>query len=103
MKNDVLNIRGVFAERFDDSVAEFLTLLIPRAFLQVIWRVLNKARHDVLARRRDRRIGQTGNNDIDVWPARVTSVFGVIVSAFHVLHAGRYRDRPTKVGSFAGK
>src|SRR5713226_3966290 len=40
--DDVLQVRGVLGDRVDDGVAEFLPLLVPRPFLQVIRRVLDE-------------------------------------------------------------
>src|SRR5258708_4564429 len=51
--------RDEFGDTVINTIAEFITLLIPIAFLQVVRRILNKARHDVFARRSHGRISQT--------------------------------------------
>ena len=76
-------------------------LLVPRAFFQLVGRVLHEARHHVLARRRDRRIGQARDHHVDVGPARVAAVLGVVVGALHVIDAGRNRDRAAQVLAFS--
>src|SRR5262245_6471714 len=58
MKNDVADVRCVLGERVDDRIPELLLMVVPRALFQMVGSVLHEARHDVLARRRDRWIGQ---------------------------------------------
>ena len=65
--------------------------------------VLHEARHDVLARRCHGRIGQAGNDDVDVGPARVVPVFRFVVGALHVLDARRDRNGAAQVTAGAWK
>src|SRR5262249_52076608 len=87
MKNDVLNVGRMLSDGVDDRIAKLFTLFVPRALLQIVWRVLHEAGHDVLARRGDRRIGQGRNHYVDVRPPRKASVLSLVVSAFHVIDA----------------
>src|SRR5260370_27513599 len=45
------------------------------------------------SRRRDGGIGEARNDHVNVRTAGVTAVFGVVVSALHVIHAGGNGDR----------
>ena len=58
VQDDVLQVRRVLRQRVDDGVAERLALLVPRPFSERVRRVLDEARHHVLAGRRHGRIGQ---------------------------------------------
>ena len=98
VQDDVLDVRRVLRDRVDDRVAERLAVLVPAAlFLQVIRRVLHEARHHVLARRRDRRIGQARDHHVDVGLARVAPVLRLVVGALHVVDARRDRHRAAQV------
>ena len=70
---------------------------------QLVGRVLHEAGQDVLARRRDGRIGQRGNDHVDVGTAREVAVLGVVVGALHVVDAGRDRDRAAQVRARPGQ
>src|SRR5689334_5306501 len=99
--DDALDVRRVLRDRVDDRVAERVAFLVPVA-LQVVGRVLDEARHDVLARRRERRIGERRDDHVDVRAAREPSVLGVVVRTLHVLDGRRDRDRAAQVGSRTG-
>ena len=73
--------------------------------LQVVRRVLHEARHHVLARRRDRRIGEARDHHVDVRPPREAPVLRLVVGALHVVDARRDRDRAAQVraGARAGR
>src|ERR1051325_3948692 len=103
MQNEFANVRRVLGYGVDNRIAKRLSLLVPRAVFQIVGRVLNKARHYVLARRRHRRISQTGYYDVDVWPPGVATVLGVVVSALHVVDAGTNRYRAAQVWTNAGQ
>ena len=100
--DDVLDVGREFGDGVDDVVAELFPLLVPRAFFQLVGRVLHEARHHVLARRRDRRVGQAGNHHVDVRPARVAPVLGIVVGALHVIDAGRNRNCAAQMLPFSG-
>src|SRR5215510_2152905 len=102
MPDDVSKIWRIIGKRVDDGVSEFIALFIPRSLLEMVRCVLNKARHDVLARRRNGGICQTWNDDIDVRALRVASVLRVIVSALHVFHAWRNRNCSAQMRTVAG-
>src|SRR5690348_4570192 len=98
--DDVFYIRRVLGQSINHVVAERLALFVPvQPRPQLVGRVLNKARHDVLARRRDGRIGQRWNDDIDIRTAREVTVLGVVISALHVFHTWRDRNCATQMGS----
>src|SRR5262245_66496106 len=102
MPDDVSKIWRIIGKRVDDGVSEFIALFIPRSLLEMVRCVLNKARHDVLAPRRNGGICQTWNDDIDVRALRVTSVFPVIVSVLDVFQAWRNRNCYAQVLKVAG-
>src|SRR5215203_3622341 len=81
----VFNVWRMLCNRINNGVAKLFALFVPRSFFQVIWRVLNKARHNMFARRRYRRVGQTWNDHIDVRASRKPSVLRFVVSALHVI------------------
>src|SRR5258708_31033297 len=82
--DDVLDVRRILRDGVDDRVAERLAMRVPTAvFLQVIRRVLDETRHDVLAGRRDRRIGQTRAQDADLGLPRGAAVVGLVVGPLH--------------------
>src|SRR5439155_7491155 len=81
----------------DDVLAEGIALLVPGALGEFVRRILHKTRENVFAGRRDAGIGDAGNDHINVGAARVMAVFGVIVSALHVFHAGRNGDGAAKM------
>ena len=69
MEDDVADVRRVLREGVYDGVAKRFALLVPRAACQCIRSVLHEARQNVLAGRRDRRIRQRRDHDIDIRPA----------------------------------
>ena len=103
VQDDVFQVRRVFRQRVDDGVAERLALIVPRAFGQRVRRVLDEARHHVLAGRRHRRIGQRRNHHVHVRAPRKPPVLRIVVGALHVVDAGRDRDRAAQMRSGAGK
>ena len=59
VQNDVFDIRRIFGNRVDHCIAKLFFLGVPvEAGREFVGRVLHEARHDVLARRRNRGIGQ---------------------------------------------
>ena len=56
----------------------------------------------MLARRRERRVGQARNHDVDVRTPREAAVLRVVVGALHVLDARRHRDRAAQVRAGPG-
>ena len=67
VQDDVFDIRRVLGNGVDHVVAKRFFLIVPvQAGPQLVRRVLHEARHDVLSRRRDRRIGQRGNDHVNV-------------------------------------
>ena len=57
----------------------------------------------MLAGRRHRRVGERGNHDVNVRTPRVTAVFGVVVGALHVFHAGRNGNRSAQMRARPGQ
>src|SRR5262245_30365586 len=49
VQNDVAQIRRVLGERVDHRVPELFPFLVPGSFFEMIGRVLDKARHHMLA------------------------------------------------------
>ena len=56
----------------------------------------------MLARRRDRGIGQRGNDHVNVRTAGEVAVLGVVVGALHVFDAGRNRNRAAQMSARSG-
>ena len=52
----------------------------------------------MLAGRRDRGVGQRGDHDVDVRPAREAAVLRFVIGALHVVHARRNGDGAAQVG-----
>src|SRR6185436_3545912 len=88
MKNPVAKVRSEFTDCVDDRVAKGLALFIPRTTAEVVGCVLHETRHHVLARRRDRWIGQAGYDDVHVRLARKPAVLRIVVRPLHVVDAG---------------
>jgi len=101
--DNFFDVGSVLGDGVDDDVAEGLALIVPRAFGEFVGRVLNEAGHHVLARRRDARIGETRDDDIDVRLARKIAVLRVVVGALHVLGARRNGNRAAKMCAGAGE
>ena len=74
---------------FYDGVAEGFSLIVPGAVSEFVRSVLDEAGQDVLAWRRDARVGETRNHHVDVRTAREIAVLRVVVGALHVFDAGR--------------
>ena len=70
-------------------VGHVLALLGPVAALQVVRRVLDEARHDVLAGRRHVGVDRRLDRAVDVRPRRVPAVLGFVEGALEVLHRRR--------------
>src|SRR5262249_29050138 len=102
VQDEVLQVRGVLGERVDDGVAELLLLVVPAA-LQVVRRVLDEAREDVLARRRDGRIRQARYDDVDIGARREAPVLRLVVRLLHVRDGRRDGDRAAEVRAFPGQ
>ena len=98
VQDDVADVRRVLGDRVDDRVAERLALVVPGARRQLVRRVLHEAREDVLARRRDRRIGQRRDHHVHVRPPRELAVLRLVVGALHVVDA-RARSRSRRAGA----
>ena len=104
VQNDVANIRRVLGNGVDHVVAKLFFLIVPiQDRAQLVRRVLHEARHYVFARRRDRWIGQRWNHHVNVRTPREVPVFGVVVSAFHVLHAGEIEIAPRRCAPGPGR
>src|SRR4029077_4736136 len=101
--DNFFDVGGVLGDGVDDGVAEGFALLVPCAFGEFVGCVLDKAREDVLAGRRDAGIGEAGDNDIDVGLARKIAVLRVVVGALHVLDAGRNGNSAAEVSARAGQ
>src|SRR5713101_8906798 len=101
--DDVFDVGSVFGDGVDDVVTEGFALVVPVAFSKFVRRILDKAGENVFARRRDARIGEAGNHHINVWTAGVAAVFGIVVGAFHVVHARRNGNRAAKMRALAGQ
>src|ERR1700685_734273 len=96
--DNVFDIWRVFGDGVDYVIAEGLFLIVPvQAWAELVGRVLHEARHHVLSRRRDRGIGERGNDDIYIRALREISVLRVVVGAFHVFDRGRAGNRSTQV------
>jgi hypothetical protein len=98
VQDAIPDVRRVLGDRVHDRVAERLPVGVPASlFLQVIRRVLHEARHDVLPRWGDRRIGQARDDDVDIRLARIASVLRFVVRALHVFDARRDRHGATQM------
>ena len=101
--DDVFDVGRVLGDGVDDVVAESFFLIVPGAFDKLVRRVLHEAGENVFTGRRDAGIGEAGNDHINVRAARVVPVFGVVVGALHVLHAGRNGDGAAKMSARTGQ
>ena len=101
--DDFFDVGGMLGDGVDDGIAEGFALLVPGAFGKFVWRVLNEAGHHVLAGRRDARIGEAGDDDIDVGFARKIAVLRVVVGALHVLDAGGDGNCASKMRAGTGQ
>src|SRR5258708_5455491 len=95
--DDVFDIGRVLGDGADHVVAESFFLIVPGALGKFVRRVLHEAGEHVFAGRRDAGISDTGNDHVDVGPARQTAVLGVVVSALHIFHTGRNGDSAAKM------
>ncbi len=101
--DNLFDVGGMFGDGVDDSVAEGFALFVPRPSGELVRRVLNEARHNVLARWSDAWIGQAGNDDINVRLARKMAVLRVVIGALHVFDAGRNGNRTAEMRAGAGQ
>src|SRR5216683_1214748 len=100
--DDFFDVGSVFGEGVDDSVAEGFALVVPRAVGEFVGSVLDEAGKDVLAGRGNGRIGEAGNDDVDIRFAGEAAVLGVVVGALHVLDAGGDGNCAAKMRALAG-
>ena len=116
MEDQVADVRRVLGNGVDHRVAERLALQVPLgrdcdrpavvpAPAPVSLPSRRKSygayctKHDItcLPGRRQRRVGQRRNHDVDVRPPREPPVLRIVVGAFHVVHAGRDGDGAAQV------
>ena len=81
------DVGRILLDQRDHAVAERLAQFVPRAFAQRVRRVLQEDAHDVLARRRERRIVHGGDGEFEQRPLRRAAILGVVPGALHVLDA----------------
>src|SRR5215470_10932281 len=80
MQDDVFYVRRVLRDGIDHVVSERFFLVVPvETGAKLVGRVLHEAGKNVLARRRNRGIGERGNDHVNVWPSREVAVFGNVV------------------------
>src|SRR6266404_1012645 len=101
--DNLFYVGGMLGDGVHDGVAEGFAMLIPSTLREFVGRVLHETGHDVLARRRDAGVGETGNDDVDVGLAGVTAVLGIVVGALHVLDAGGDGNCSAQMGALAGQ
>src|SRR5260370_5202434 len=101
--DDVFDVGRVFGDGVDDIFAEGFLMIVPRAFGKFVRRVLHEAGEHVFAGRGDAGIRDTGDDYVDVGPARKVAVLGVVVSALHVVHAGRNGNCAAKMRAGGGE
>ena len=99
--DDASDVWSVFRYRVDDCIAERLPLIVPRSSAESVGGVLHEARQDVLTRWSERRVGERRDHHVDVGSARELPVLCLVVGAFHIVHAGRDRERPSEMSSRA--
>ena len=98
MQNDLFYIRRVLGNSVDYVVAEGFFLIVPiETGTQLVGRILHETRKYMFAGRRNGRIGERGNDHINVRTPREVAVLGVIVGPLHVLDTGRDRDGAAQV------
>ena len=103
VQNDVFDIRCVLRDGVDDSVAKSFFLVVPvETGAQLVGGVLHEAGKYVLARRRDGRIGERGDDHVNVGLPREVAVLGIVVGALHVFDGRRNRDCTAQVRAGAG-
>src|SRR5438309_3677397 len=88
-------IRRIVRQSFHYRLAQSFPLFgIPSAIFQVIRGELRVHRHYVLALGRQRRIGNRGQRDIEIWVRRELAVLGVIKSSLQVINIGANVQSP---------
>jgi len=88
VEDELLQVGRVLGDRVHHRVAEGFALLVPGPFPQLVGRVLHEAGQDVLAGRRHRRVGQGGDDHVDVRARGELAVLGLVVGPLHVFDAG---------------
>src|SRR6266851_1902698 len=102
--NDVLDVGRVLGDGIDHGVAEGFLLIVPvQARPQLVGSVLHKARHHMLARRRDGRIGKRGNDHVNVRTLREVAILSIVVGSLHVFDGWRNRNRTSQMRSRTGE
>src|SRR5712672_1448129 len=101
--DDFFDVGSVLGDGVDYRVAEGFFVIVPGAVGEFVWSVLDEAREDVLAWRRDAGVGEAGDDHVNVWLAGVVAVFGVVVGAFHVFDAWGDGDCAAKMRALTGK
>jgi len=86
--DDVFQIGRVLRDGIDDGVAEFVAAIFPRAVFEFVGRVLHEAGEHVLARGREGRVGEAGDDHVDVRTMGKFAVLGLVVGAFHIVDGG---------------
>src|SRR5688500_10580891 len=92
MEHQVVETWCVSRDRLLDGVTEFLASGIPVALGKLVRGVLDEARHDVLARRRDRWVARAPEADVDVRLGAESTRTRVVVGPLQVVDGGRDRD-----------
>src|SRR5262249_11477276 len=87
MTHDLLRQIGrILRERFDDRVAERSPLVVPRAVLELVRRILHINRHHVLAFLRERRVAQRRNCYFEVRRALEIAVLRFIERTLKIIN-----------------
>ena len=95
---------GAYSLKVSMTVSpKLLPSLRPSPVLQMIGRILNEDRHNMLSRRRHGRVEGRWNDDVHVRSAGKIAVFGVVVGALDIVHAWADGNRSGEMRSASGK
>ena len=81
------DVGRVLLDQRDHAVGERLAQIVPRAIAQGVGRVLQEDAHDVLARRRERRVVHGGDGQLQQGALGRPAVLGVVPGALDVFDA----------------
>ena len=81
------DVRRVSLDGRDDRFAEFVSLRVIPAALEIVRRVLHEARHHVLSRRRHVRVDHGREDHVEIRALRDLPILGVVVGALDVINA----------------
>src|SRR4029077_20262887 len=83
--DEAWKIRGVGGERSNDGGAKFPAAGVPISFPEFVWCILNAGGEDMFAFRRQFRIEDRRNGEVEIWLGRDFAIFGGVEGTLEII------------------